>query len=112
MSRVLFILIGTQALFSASDFMGRYFMQKDGFTAAAFQQWWFIVYFLIRTLAMFGMLYVFATVPLGKTMALLGASSIVVANVLGLLVLREAMSVHIYIGVVLAIIAFFILAFQ
>lgn len=47
----------------------------------------------------------------GKTVALFGAVSIILATVLGLLLLHEALSMSAYLGVVTAILAFFILAF-
>ncbi|MDD3156254.1 MAG: hypothetical protein PHP14_02410 [Candidatus Pacebacteria bacterium] len=59
---------------------------------------------------MFGQLYVFTVIELGKTMALFGAFSIILANVLGLLVLKEILSPGAYIGVSLAVIAFIVLA--
>ena len=46
---------------------------------------------------MFGQLYVFSVIELGKTMALFGATSIVLANVLGFLVLKETLSLEAYI---------------
>lgn len=87
-------------------------MSKLGFHASSFFSWWFVAYFLVRTLAMFGMLYVFSHIQLGRTMALFGASSILLANVLGLLVLREVLSPTAYAGASLAIIAFLILAWR
>jgi len=59
---------------------------------------------------MFGQLHVFTAVELGKTMALFGAVSIVLANILGFLVLKEVLSPGAYIGVSLAVIAFLVLA--
>jgi hypothetical protein len=41
---------------------------------------------------MFGQLYVFTAIDLGKTMALFGAFSIILANSLGFLVLKEVLS--------------------
>ena len=60
---------------------------------------------------MFGQLYVSTVIELGKTMALFGAASIILANILGLLVLKEVLSPTTYIGVTLAVIAFILLAF-
>ncbi len=110
MNTPLLILIGTQMLFSASDLMGRAFMAKHGFTLSTFLSTWFIMYFLVRTVAMFGLLYVFASIQLGRSMALFGVSSIVLANVLGLLLLRETLNVVAYTGVMIAIAAFLVLA--
>jgi len=103
------ILVGAQLLFTTSDLMARHYMTKLGFTATAFISVWFVIYLLIRTLATFGQLYVFASVDLGKAVALFGAVSIILANVLGFLVLKEMLSPAAYIGVTLAVIAFIVL---
>ena len=112
MPRVLLILIGTQVIYSISDFMGRFYMKEYGFRAAAFVTWWFLVYQLIRQVAMFGQLYIFANVKLGEAMALLAATSIVISNILGILLLKEWLSPMAYVGVTLAVIAVFCMAFR
>jgi len=106
------IIICTQLLFTASDFLARTFMPKQGFVLASFLSVWFLVYFSIRIIAMFGQLYVFTAIELGKTMALFGAVSIILSNLLGFFLLKEILSPTAYIGVVLVIIAFVILAFS
>lgn len=106
------ILVASQLLYTTGDFMGRVYMGRYGFSAAAFLSWWFAVYFILRTIAMFGQLYVFTAMPLGKTMALFGAVSILLSNVLGLLLLKEVLSPTAYAGVTLAIVAFVILVFK
>lgn len=63
----------------------------------------------MRTVAMFGQLYVLSRVELGKTMALFGALSIVLSAGLGFLFLREVLSIQVYIGIVLAVTAFLVL---
>ncbi|GBE20139.1 MAG TPA: hypothetical protein ENG87_05555 [Candidatus Pacearchaeota archaeon] len=110
MNWVMIILVGAQLLFTTSDLLARTYMPKHGFALATFLSAWFFAYFLIRIIAMFGQLYVFTTIELGKTMALFGAVSIILANVLGLLVLKEVLSPWAYVGVSLAVIAFLILA--
>lgn len=112
MPNVLLVLIGMQLVYSISDFMGRYYMVKHGFHAASFFMPWFLWYQIIRQVAMFGQLYVFAVVPLGKTMAMMGAASIVISNVLGFLFLKEMLSPIAYVGVTLAVIAILIMAFR
>lgn len=107
----LVILVGTQLIFSVSDLMGRHYMKQHGFTAEAFLSGWFLVYFVIRQVATIGQLYVFTAVDLGRTMALFGAASIIISNVLGLLVLKEVLSPGAYVGVSLVVIAFLMLAF-
>ena len=106
------ILIGTQLLFTSSDIVARSNMRNSGFHLAAFLAPWFLLYFLIRQAAMFGQLYVFSSVELGKSMALFGAASIILSNILGLLVLKEVLSVPAYIGVSLAVAAFLVLVLR
>ena len=110
MNYTLFILIGSQLLFTTSDVMARMHMSRNGFHVTTFLSLWFLIYVLLRTAATFGQLYVFTNVEVGKTMALFGAASIILANVLGLLVLKEVLSPIVYVGVSLAVIAFLILA--
>ncbi len=112
MQTTLLILVGTQLVYSISDFMGRYYMLKHGFHLGSFWSPWFLWYQLIRQIAMFGQLYIFACVPLGKTMALLGATSIVISNVLGFLFLKEILSPVAYAGVFLAVTAILLMAFR
>jgi hypothetical protein len=112
MQTAFLVVIGTQLVYSASDFMGRYYMGKQGFHLATFWSPWFLGYQIIRQVAMFGQLYVFANMPLGKTMAMLGAMSILASNALGYLFLREVLSPMAYAGVTLAVIALLIMAFK
>ena len=109
MSKVLTILLGTQLLYSVSDFMGRAYLARYGFKAAAFLSLWFMIYLVIRQVAMVGQLYLFAHVPLGKSMAMLGAASIVLSNLLGWLFLGEVLSAASYVGVFLAVTAILIM---
>ena len=105
-----FIIIGAQLLFSISDFLGARAMKSQGFTAASFFTWWFLVYTVIRQIAVFGQLYVYANVELGRTVALFGAGSIVIGNLMGIFLLNERMTLPVYAGVSLAICAFLALA--
>lgn len=108
----LVVLVGTQVLFSMSDLLARNHMPRYGFTVQAFLTGWFALYFGIRVIAMFGQLFVFTSIELGKTMALFGATSIVIANILGFFLLKEVLSPPAYVAIVLAIIAFIILALK
>jgi len=110
MNNSIFIIIITQLLFTGSDLLARANMTKYGFKLSTFLSIWFLIYFLIRTVAMFGQLYIFTTVELGKTMAMFGAISIVLSNLLGFLILREVLPTGVYVGVSFAIVAFLILA--
>ena len=104
------VVVGTQLLFSVGDLMARANMRKHGFTAAAFLNLSFLVYILSRQIATVGQLYVLATVPIGKTMALFGAGSIVFANVLGVLLFGDVLSMRSYAGIVLAVLAFLVMS--
>jgi uncharacterized membrane protein len=112
MNPAVIVVIIAQICFTLSDLLGRWFMPTYGFTIQAFLQPWFAGYLFLRTVATFGQLYVFTAVELGKTMALFGATSIVLANALGLLLLNEVLTIGEYIGVVIAVIAFLVLAFS
>jgi multidrug transporter EmrE-like cation transporter len=104
------IVVGTQLVFTIGDLMARANMRKHGFTAAAFLNLSFLVYLASRQLATVGQLYVLATVPIGKTMALFGAGSIVLGNVLGVLLLGDLLSARSYAGIALAIVAFSVMS--
>jgi len=112
MAKPILILIGTQCLFTLSDVMGRTYMARYGFRLSTFISIWFVGYMLIRQIATFGQVYVFANIQLGKTMAMFGAVSIVLSNVIGLLYLGEKLSPVSYFGICLAILAFLIMGFK
>ncbi len=103
--------IAGQLIFTAGDLIARANMKSMGFRLSTFLSGWFVFYFCIRQIAMFLQLYVFASVPIGKTMALFGAISILLSNALGILFLGEYLSTGTYIGIVLAVMAFAVLAF-
>jgi len=104
------IIVASQALFTAGDLLARANMRRGGFTLATFLTWWFVIYFTLRTVAMFGQLYILANVPIGKSMALFGATSIALVNVLGVLLLGEVLGARAYAGVSLAVLAFIVMA--
>ena len=104
------VIVGSQALFTAGDLLARANMRRGGFVLAALVTWWFVLYFTLRTVAMFGQLYVLASVPIGKSMALYGATSIALVNVLGVLLLGEVLGARAYAGVSLAVLAFVVMA--
>lgn len=106
------ILIGSQCLFTLSDVMGRTYMAKYGFKLSGFISFWFLIYFIIRQVATFGQLYLFANISLGKTMALFGVVSIVLSNLISLFYLGEKLSLVSYLGVLLAILAFLLMAYR
>jgi uncharacterized membrane protein len=104
------IIVATQLLFTTGDLIARANMRHHSFTVSTFLNAWFLLYFLIRQVAMFGQLYVFSALQLGKTMALFGATSIVVVNVLGILVLGEILSVQAYVAIGLVVLGFIVLS--
>ena len=104
------VVVATQLLFTAGDLIARANMRNNPFALSMFLNWWFLAYFLIRQVAMFGQLYVFSALQLGKTMALFGATSIVVVNVLGVLLLGEILSIQAYLAIALVVFAFILLS--
>jgi uncharacterized membrane protein len=111
MNTALLLVIGCQILFTLSDLLARMNMPSQGFKVATFLSGWFLTYFLLRTVAMFGQLYIFANLELGKTVVLFGAASILLSNLLGFFVLQEVLSTGAYIAMSLVIMAFIVLAF-
>lgn len=106
------IIVVVQTMFTISDVIGRHLMLSSGFTAQSFTSGWFLLFVLLRNVAMFGQLYVFSKIELGHTMAIFGAVSIILANGLGYLFFREVLSTQAYVGVIIAILAFVILALR
>jgi multidrug transporter EmrE-like cation transporter len=104
------VITTTQLIFSIGDLMARANMRKHGFTMAAFLKLWFFVYIASRQVATVGQLYILATVPIGRTMALFGAASIVLANLLGVLLLGDLLSLRSYAGIALAVLAFTVMS--
>lgn len=103
------IIIITQLLFTGSDLLARFNMTKYGFKFSAFIDLVFTLLYYQKCI-MFGQLYIFTTIELGKTMALFGAISIILSNLLGFLILKEVLPLGVYIGVSFAVVAFLILA--
>jgi multidrug transporter EmrE-like cation transporter len=104
------IIVVTQLLFTAGDLLARANMRRSPFAISTFLTGWFLLYFLLRQVAMFGQLYVFSTMQIGKMMALFGAISIVVVNILGFLLLGEVLTVQNYIAIGLIVLAFVVLS--
>ncbi|MDQ5886041.1 MAG: hypothetical protein QG628_438 [Patescibacteria group bacterium] len=112
MDKPLFIILGSQLLFTTSDLLARHNMQMHGFKTATFVSWWFLVYATIRTIATFGQLFIFTEMEVGRTMAMFGATSLVLVNVLGFFILKEQLSLQIYLGIMLAVLAVIIVGFS
>jgi multidrug transporter EmrE-like cation transporter len=85
-------------------------MRGQPFRLQTFCAVWFLVYFVVRQAAMFGHLYALTAIELGKSLAILGSVAIVFANLFGLLMLGEVLSVSTYLGVMLAVVAFLVIA--
>ena len=109
---ILIIIIGSQLLFTTGDLLARYNMRASGFKLSTFIAWWFLVYVAVRCVATFGQLFVFSNMEVGKTMALFGASSLVLVNILGFFLLGEKLSLPIYLGIMLAVAAILIVGFS
>lgn len=92
--------------------MGRYYMKQLGFHAETFLSLWFAGYIMLRTVAIFGQLYVFTHIEVGKTVGLFGASSLILINLAGFFFLGEVLPLRAYIAIMLAITAIVILAFS
>lgn len=104
------IVLGTQLLYTASDLLARWSLAGRALALSSFLTPWFLTYFLVRQVAMVGQLYVFSQVELGRTAALFGAASIIIANVLGFLLLHETLTLPQYAGVSVALVAILLLA--
>lgn len=101
-------LLASQSFFTISDFVARMRLRNRRFAKPALVQPWFIGFEALRIMGTFLQLYVFAHIELGKSMALFGASSIVLSNALGLLFLKEVLSARAYFGILLAVFAFLV----
>jgi uncharacterized membrane protein len=104
------VIVGTQLLFTAGDLLARANMRHSPFALSTFFNWWFVIYFTIRQIAMFGQLYVFSVLQVGRSMALFSATSLIVVNILGVLLLGEILSVQTYLAIGLVVLAFIVLA--
>ena len=104
------VIVVTQLLFTTGDLIARANMRHSPFALSTFVSWWFLVYFLIRQVAMFGQLYVLSAVQIGRTVAMFSATSIVVVNVLGILLLGEVLSTQAYLAIALVVFAFILLS--
>jgi len=111
MTPIIVILV-TQLIYSSTDLLARAHLRGATFGPASFLQAWFIWYAVIRVASTVAQFYVFSKLDLGKTDTLFALAAIVFANILGLLFLKEVLSVKDYIGVVLAIIALVILSIK
>ena len=108
---IIAVVITSQILFLISDLLGRHYMPMLGFRTSTFISWWFLGYQAIRFVATLGQLYIFTHLELGKTMTLFATASLVMANLAGYLLLGELLDIRVYIGVLLAITAFIVVAF-
>jgi hypothetical protein len=108
-SLIMLLIVITQGLYSYADLLATIHM-KAGFAPATLCRPWFAIYMLVRLVATFAQLYVISLVPLGWMSAAFGACSIVAANVLMVLVMRQMLTPVGYIGVALSILAFLVMA--
>lgn len=104
------VLLISQGIFTATDLLGRYGMRGTGEFVEKITKPWFILFIVGHGIASVGQLYIFSRFEIGKTVALFGAVSIMMAGTLGILLLKETISVRGYFALVFAILAFCILA--
>lgn len=105
-----FVVLGSQVLFTAGDLLARLKMRDLGFHAESFLSWWFVGYMTVRTSATFGQLWVLSKVDLGRMTPLFSATSIVLSLVLSVAVLGEGLTTKTVVGGSLAVAALVILA--
>ena len=108
----IFILVITQILYTATDFWGKVMMSRSGFSIGTIISFEFLWYYILRIIPTIGQLYVFSQNNLGKSMALFGAVSIVLSNIIGILFLSESLTTVQYIGTSLAVLAFIVLGIK
>lgn len=111
MSAIVVILI-TQLIFSLTDLLARSHLRNSSLGLSSFLQPWFLTYAVVRVTSTIAQFYVFTKIDLGKTVTLFAVAGIIFANILGVLFLKEVLSVKDYIGVILAIIALVILSIK
>jgi drug/metabolite transporter (DMT)-like permease len=99
-----------QILFTTGDILARSNLSKTGFHLSSFLHLWFVAYVLLRTVATGIQLWVLSHVQIGRVMGLFGATSIVISSLIGVLWLKEIISLTSYVGISLAVIAIFIIA--
>lgn len=87
-------------------------MTRPGTVAERMIRPWILLFVGGHVLASLGQLYVFSKFEVGKTVALFGAVSIMMASVLGYLLLQETLSISGYLGVMIAVTAFLVLAIR
>jgi drug/metabolite transporter (DMT)-like permease len=108
----LIVILITQFLFSLTDLLARAHLKHLAFTPASFMQPWFIWYILTRAIFTFAQFYVFTKIDLGKTSTLFAITAIIMSNILGVLFLKEVLSVKDYLGVALALASLVILSIK
>jgi drug/metabolite transporter (DMT)-like permease len=108
----LVLVVTIQILFSVSNVLARLQMRDQQWGKQLFTQPWIYLYFLMQFIGIILQLYVFTVFELGKTATLLSVIAIVTSVVLGWLVLDEKLSPMTYVAIVMAIIAFIILAYS
>lgn len=108
----LVVIIITQLIFSLTDLLARANLKSATLSVASVLAPWFILYACVRVASTFAQFYVFTKVDLGKTVTLFSVVGIIFANVLGVLFLKEILSVKDYIGVTLAIMSLIILSIK
>ncbi len=105
------IVIVIQVLFSTSNVIARLQMRDQQWGVHLLSQPWLYLYFLMQLSGIVLQLYVFTTFELGKTATLMSVVAIITSVVLGWLVLSEKLAPSTYVAIVMAVIAFILLAY-
>ena len=110
MSPIVYV-ITIQVLFSLSNVLARLNMRDQKWGMQLLTQPWLYLYFLMQLAGIIIQLYVFTTFELGRTATLLSVIAIITSVGLGWLVLGEKLDPLAYIAIVMAIVAFVLLAY-
>lgn len=103
---VVLLVVIAQLMFTVTDLLARANLRSVGMLSlAAIAAPWFVVYVLLKLVATGIQLSVLAIQPIGTAMALFSASSLVLVNVAGVLLLGEILSTQAYIAIALALCA-------
>lgn len=99
------LLIFTQALYSLSDLGKRIYGAEIGFNIGLLKSVPFMASIIVPFAALMIQVYVLTRYELSRTMITLGVLNVVFATVLGVLVLKERLTMLNYVGVICAIAA-------
>lgn len=109
--KVLFLgLLVSLSLTMLGDTILRTHFKMAEFDISRLLSWWLIAYGLIKMTTIAIWLFLLSKFALGRLAAIYGISSMLLTNVVGIVFLREILSVQQYVGLLLAVIALALLA--